>query len=122
MTQTTHARLCLVSTPGPICDATCATIARIPRARLVAVVSGALSATQLLPHTHIDLLLLDVNLPGEEVTALLTWLADHVPGVHKFVARMSTAECEQALAFGADAAIRRDELAVKLGMFIADMV
>lgn len=120
MTQTMHARLCLVSTPGLIRDATCATIAMTPNVRLAAVVSGALSATQLLPHIQLDLILLDANLPEEEVAALLTWLADHVPAVRKLVARTTTAECDQALAFGADAAMRRDELPTKLGLFIAD--
>lgn len=121
MTRTMHARLCLISTPGLICDATCATIARIPRARLVAVISGALSATQLLQHIQLDLVLLDVNLSGEEVSALLAWLADHLPNVRKVVARTTTAECDRAIAFGADEVMRRDELATKLELFIANM-
>ena len=114
-------RLCLVSTPGPICDATCATIAATPNMRLVAMASGALSATQRLQLVPIDLILLDANLPEDEVTALLIWLADHVPNVRSVVARATTADCNQALAFGADAAIRRDELAAKLRLAIAAM-
>ena len=112
------ARLCLVSAPGLICDATCATIATIPRARLVAVVAGALSATQRLHQLKPDLILLDANLPTDEVSALLAWLAEHCPTLPKVVARTTTAECHQALAFGAQQAFRRDELATQLGSFI----
>ena len=122
MSQTEYVRLCLISTPGLIRDATCATIAMTPNARLVVVVSGALSATQVLQHTQLDLILLDANLPEEEVAALLAWLADHLPSVRKLVARTTTAECDQARAFGADTAIRRDELTTKLALFIADML
>ena len=115
------ARLGLISTPGPIRDATCATIAGLSKVRLVILASGALSATQHLQHIPLDLVLLDGNLPEEEVAALLTWLADHQPAVRKVVARATTAECDQARAFGADEAFRRDELATKLELFIQAM-
>lgn len=114
------ARFCLVSIPGPICDATCTTIATTPHVRLVAVAPGALSATQVIQRGGFDLILLDANLPAEEVSTFLAWLADHYPAVTKLVARTTTAECHQAIAFGADEAARRDELAAKLGCFVAD--
>ena len=115
------ARLGLVSTPGSIREATCATIAGIVPVRLVILASGALSATQNLQHIELDLILLDTNLPDEEVAALLTWLSDHMPTVYKVVARSTAAECDQARAFGADEAFRRDELATKLELFIDQM-
>lgn len=114
-------RLCLVSTPGLIRDATCATLAAIPNVRLVAIASGALTATQMLQHLQFDLVLLDANLAADEVSALLTWLTDHCPAAHRVVARSTSAECDHALAFGADAAMRRDELVLKLGAFLADL-
>ena len=116
------ARLCLVSTPGLIRDATCATIAMTPNVRLVAIASGALSATQLLDHIQLELILLDANLPEEEVSALLAWLTTSLPSVHKLVARTTTAECDQALAFGADEAFQRYELTTKLALFVAGML
>jgi DNA-binding NarL/FixJ family response regulator len=116
-----HVRLGLVSAPGSIRDATCATIAMMPDVRLVALMSGALSATRLLPHIQLDHILLDANLPEEEVSALLTWLAEHLPAVRKVVTRTTSAECDQARAFGADEAFRRDELAPKLALFIDEM-
>lgn len=116
-----HTRLCLVSTPGLIRDATCATIAAMPNVRLVAITSGALTATQVLQHLQFDLVLLDANLAADEVSALLTWLSDHCPDAHRVVARSTSAECDHALAFGADAAMRRDELPAKLSAFLIDM-
>ena len=116
-----YIRLGLVSTPGPIRDATCTTIANMPQVRLVVLASGALSATQRLQDLQLDLVLLDANLPEDEVSSLLTWLIDHLPGVRKVVARTTSAECDQALAFGADEAFRRDELARKLPLFIEEM-
>ena len=115
------ARLCLVSTPGPIRDTTCATLAGMPKVRLVILASGALSATQLLQRIQVDFVVLDANLPEEEVAALLTWLADYQPNVRKLVARTTLTECNQARAFGADEAFRRDEFSDKLTAFIAKM-
>ena len=117
-----HTRLCLVSVPGPICDATCATIATVPHARLVILAPGALSATRLLHQTRADLVLLDVNIPRDEVLALLTWLTEHIPDICTIVARSTSAECDQARAFGADEAMRRDELSTRLGLYIAEMI
>ena len=116
-----YVRLGLVSIPGLVRDATCATIASLPDVRIVVMASGALSATHHFQRLELDLVLLDANLPEDEVSALLTWLADHLPGARRVVARTTSAECDQALAFGADEAFRRDELAGKLALFIDEM-
>lgn len=115
-------RLCLISTPGPICDATCATLAHTAHVKLVAIASGALSATQLLQHVEADLVLLDTNLPEEEVHAMLQWLAGHFPTVRTLVTTLTSGRMHQALAFGADIAVRRDELPEKLKLFINHLI
>jgi DNA-binding NarL/FixJ family response regulator len=112
--QRTWLRMYLVSAPGPICEATCATLAHAAHIRLVALASGALSATQLLQHVQPDLILLDANLPEEEMLALLRWLNDNYPNVHSLVATLTTQLVNQALAHGAENAFRRDELPSKL--------
>ena len=116
-------RLGLVSQPGPICDATCATLARTPRLRLVAIAHGALSATQMLQRLELDLILLDANLPEDEVVALLHWLTDQEKTdqektVKILVATATSGLLHQALAFGADDAVRRDELPAKLANMV----
>ena len=115
-------RMCLVSAPGSICNATCATIAGISHARLVLIASGALSVTQSLPGMQLDLILLDANIPDDEVCVLLNWLADHAPAVRTLVARTTSDQCLQALQFGADDAVRRDELPARLTQYIVDML
>jgi DNA-binding NarL/FixJ family response regulator len=117
-----HIRLCLVSTPGPICDATCATIAATPNVRIVALADGALMATHEISRVKHDVIILDANLPDGEVAALMSWIGENLETVRTVVVRTTTAECRQALAFGADAAMRRDELAIQLGLFIASLL
>lgn len=111
-------RLGLVSQPGPICDATCATLARTSNLRLVAIAPGALSATQILQRVELDLILLDANLPEAEVVALLHWLTDQEKKIKVVVATVNSGLLDQALACGADDAMRRDELSAKLVMIV----
>ena len=110
MKQTERLRLCLVSIPGPIYMATCATLAQTPRIQLIAVAAGALSATEMLPTLQADLVLMDASLPEEEMWALLRWMTDYRPDVPCMVAALSSVQLQQALAFGAATAVRRDEL------------
>jgi DNA-binding NarL/FixJ family response regulator len=120
--QGTWVRVCLVSTPGPICDATCATLIHAAHVKLIAIASGALSATQMLRHLQPDLVLLDANLPEEEVLAFLQWLNDNYPAVQRLVATVTSAQAYQALAFGAAAAVRREDLATCLGALVGDLL
>ncbi len=120
--QNTWVRLCLISAPGPICDATCATLAHTARVKLVAIASGALSATKVVQQVQPDLVLLDANIPEEESFALVQWLTDNCPHVPSLVATLSSAQLHQALAFGASAAVRRDELPSKLVMLVDELL
>lgn len=114
MIDKSHIRVGLVSAPGSICNSTCTTIANTPNLQLVVVVSGALSATQIVPGARLDLILFDTNIPEDEMAALLGWLSDHQPSVRTLAARMTSDRCRQAVALGADDAVRRDELTQKL--------
>jgi len=114
--------VCLVSTPGPVCDATCATLAQLAHVKLVAIVPGALSATRALNHIHADLVLLDANIPEEEAFAMLQWLADTCPNVPSLVATLASAQLHQAIAFGATYAVRRDELPFRLALLVNDLL
>lgn len=107
-------RVGLVSAPGTIRNSTCATIVNTPNLHLVVVVSGALSATQVVQGAQLDLILFDANIPEDEMSALLNWLSDHLPSVRTLAARMTSERCRQAIALGADDAVRRDELPQRL--------
>lgn len=107
-------RVCLVSEPGLIQQATSAMLAFLPDITLVATISGALSATALLAQLQPDLLLVDANLPEEEVEALLRWTTGHHPEISCVVITMTSQQREQALAWGAHAAIQRASMGGQL--------
>lgn len=99
----------LVSLPGLVRDATYATLASFSNVSLIGSTSGALSATRLLQQLQADLLLVDANLPDEEVQALLSWTKEYRPHLPCLVMTMTSHQRYQALAWGADAAIQRSE-------------
>ena len=107
-------RVLLVSLPGLVQEATCATLVSLSDLVLVAIVPGALSATQLLQQLRPDLLLVDVNLPEQEVQALLDWTLEHSPGLQRVVLTVTSQQRDQALAWGADATIQRADLVGQL--------
>jgi DNA-binding NarL/FixJ family response regulator len=111
-------RVLLVSLPGLVQEATCATLVSFPDLVLVAITPGALSATQLLPQLRPDLLLVDVNLPEQEVQALLQWTRKRSPGLQRVVLAGTSHARDQALAWGADAAIQRADLVGQLQLVL----
>lgn len=111
-------RVCLVSQPGLIQQATRAVLASLPGVTLVATASGALSATALVPEIQPDLLLIDANLPDEEIEALLAWVRAHRPELPCVVMTQTSRQRSQAQTWGAHSAIPRanmiDQLEVVL--------
>ena len=85
-------------------------LSSLPDVKLVGAASGALSATSALPRLQPDLVLVDANLPDEEVQALLRWTAEHCPDVKCVVVTMTSRQQKQALGWGANAAIHRSNL------------
>jgi DNA-binding NarL/FixJ family response regulator len=104
----------LVSTPGLIQKATRSTLASCVDVELVAVASGALSATNVLAKLEPDVILVDANLPEGEMEALLCWTKDHLPGVICVVATASSEQSGRALLCGAHTTIHRSGLAEQL--------
>jgi DNA-binding NarL/FixJ family response regulator len=107
-------RVFLVSMPGLVAQATRATVASMGDVALVGSATGALSATQALTQLRPDLLLVDATLPDEEVAALLQWTREHLPAVHCLVMTLTMRQRDQALAWGAHAAMQRASLASQL--------
>lgn len=85
-------------------------LSSLPDVNLVGAASGALSATAALPHLRPDLVLVDANLPNEEVQALLRWTQEHCPAVKCVVVTLTSSQRNQALGWGASAAIHRSNL------------
>jgi DNA-binding NarL/FixJ family response regulator len=116
MTSRPKTQVLLVSLPGIVAQATRAVIASLGDVILVGCATGALTATQMLPELQPDLLLIDATLPDEEVAALLQWARAHLPAVHCVVMTLTTRQREQALAWGAHAAIHRASFMSELEM------
>lgn len=104
----------LVSAPGIIREATAIMLASIPQVGQVKLVSGALSAIELLQDGHSYVVVIDANLPAEEVVCLVRWSKQHRPDTSCIVLAKSTVELEQARANGADAAFLRSSSARQL--------
>lgn len=114
-------RVLLVSLPGLVREATCATLASLAGVSLVGSASGALTATHLLQQLEVELLLVDANLPDEEVEALLSWVKGHRPHVQVMVMTMTSRQRHQALSWGADAAIQRFDLSEQLPAVLSQL-
>jgi DNA-binding NarL/FixJ family response regulator len=118
MTSQPKIRVFMVSMPGLVAQATRATVASIGGVALVGSATGALSATQALAQLQPDLLLVDATLPDEEVAALLQWTREHLPAAHCLVMTLTMRQRDQALAWGAHAAIQRASLASQLEVIL----
>ena len=118
MNKSPPIRVALVSSPGHICDATCITLTATEGLHLVAIASGALTATKLIQTVQPDLVLVDTSLPDNEAIALIRWMTDQRLGIPCLAAVRSSAHCEQALDSGASVAVRRDELVTALNTFV----
>lgn len=112
-------RVCLVSQPGLIQQATRAVLASLPGVTLVATASGALSATALVPEIQPDLLLIDANLPDEEIEALLAWVRAHRPELLCIVMTQTSRQRSQAQTWGAHSAIPRADMIDQLEIVLS---
>lgn len=122
MSSPNNKRVCLVSEPGLIQQATRAMVGSIPGVAVVATTSGALSATALIPQLELDLLLVDANLPDEEIEALLGWSREHYPLLQSVVMTRTSRQRSQVLAWGAHAAIPRASLSDELQAVLSQTV
>ena len=120
MNRTQRIQLLLVSSPGLVCDATCITVAVTDNVQLVAIASGALTATQLLHRVQSDMILVDSSLPETEAIAFIHWLAEQQPSIPCLVATTTSAQIDQAINAGASVAVRREELPTALHQFVRD--
>ncbi len=89
-------------------------VGSIPGVVVVGTASGALSATALVPQLQPDLLLVDANLPDEEIEALLRWSRENYPMLQSVVMTRTSRQRAQVMAWGAHAAIPRASLSDEL--------
>jgi DNA-binding NarL/FixJ family response regulator len=98
----------IASLPGISEQSLRATFESLPLVQVVGTASGCLSALQLVRDSQADLVVLDSNLPLEDVRELLRQLEQEGLATRSLVLTATIGQMRQALAAGADAALRRD--------------
>ncbi len=104
----------LVSAPGIIREATMIMLTSISQVDHVALASGSLSAMEQLQNGHCCLLVIDANLPVEEVVSLVRWSKRHHPNTRCVALVRGAAELEQVRSAGADDVFLRSSSAHQL--------
>ena len=83
----------------------------IPQLGHIELASGALSAIERLGDGAATLLLIDANLPAEEMESLVRWSKQHRPEIRCVVLARSADEAEHARPAGADEVFLRSNSA-----------
>lgn len=105
----------IASLPGISEQSLRATFESLPSVQVVGTASGCLSALQLVRDSQADLVVLDSNLPLEDVRELLRQLEQEGLETRTLVLAATYAHVRHLLAAGADAALRRDSSIRQLG-------
>ena len=105
-----RARLSTVvaSMPGIAEQSLKATLESLSSVRVVGTASGCLSAFHMVRDNQVDLVVLDSNLPLDDVRVFLQQLRSAGLATRSLVLAATSGQVRHALAAGADAALRRD--------------
>jgi DNA-binding NarL/FixJ family response regulator len=87
--------------------------------RVIGTAAGCLSALQMVHDTQADLVVIDANLPLEDVQVFLQQLKREGLETRSIALATTSAQVRGALAAGADAALRRDASIRQLGAVVA---
>lgn len=98
----------LASAPGIAEQSLRATLESLPSVRVIGTAAGCLSALQMVYDMQPDLIVIDSNLPFEDVQELLRQLKQEGLGTRSLVLSATSSQLRRALVAGADAALRRD--------------
>jgi DNA-binding NarL/FixJ family response regulator len=85
------------------------TLALAPQIEIVGAAGGGLSALNLVRQNPPGLLIIDSNLPEDEIQALLQQIKQEQPQIRCLVVAETSRQQAAVLALGADAAILRSE-------------
>jgi DNA-binding NarL/FixJ family response regulator len=111
----------VVSVPGIAEKSLRATLESLPAVQIVGTAAGCLSAVQMVRDRQAGLVVLDSNLPWEEVRVFLQYIKAAGLGTCSLVLAAINVQVHQALAAGADAALRRDASIHQLDAAVAEL-
>ncbi len=108
----------IASTPGIIEQTLRATLESLPSAQVVGSATGCLSALHQVRDRKAELVVIDSNLPIEDLQAFLRQIKGEGLQTHALVLTVTRGQARRALAAGADATFRRDGSARQLGSIV----
>ena len=114
-----HLATVIASMPGIAEQSLRATLEALPSVRVLGTAAGCLSALRMVQERQVDLVVIDSNLPLEDVQLFLRQLKREGLETRSLVLAATTAHVRAALAAGADAALRRDASIGQLGAVVA---
>ena len=109
----------IASVPGIAEQALRATLIALPSVELAGSAAGCLSALQMVREKRADLVVIDSNVPLEDVQVFLQQLKAEGLTTYSLVLSTTNAQVRRALAAGADAALRRDASLTRLHAAVA---
>lgn len=111
-------RTVIASTPGVAEQSLRATLASLSSLDVVGSAAGCLSALQMVRDSQADLVVIDANLPFEDVKLFLQRLKEEKLITRSLVLAATSSQVRRSLAAGADAALRRDASVGQLGAVV----
>ena len=111
----------IVSEPGLAEQSLRVALESLPAVQVVGSAAGCLSALQMVRDGQAGLVVIDANVPFEEVQELLRLVEQEGRGIRSLVLVATTSQVYRALAAGADAALRRDASIRELGAAVAGL-
>lgn len=111
----------ITSEPGIAEQSLRVTLESLPLVQVVGRAAGCLSALEMVRDRQVDLVVIDANLPLEEVQKFLRLLEQEGRETRSLVLAETTSQVYRALAVGADAALRRDASIQQLGAVVAEL-
>jgi DNA-binding NarL/FixJ family response regulator len=111
----------IASVPGIAEQSLRATLESLPSVQVVGTAAGCLSALQMVRDTQAGLVVIDSNLPIEDVQEFLRQLKREGLETYSLVLAATSGQVRHALAAGADAALRRYVSIRELGAAVAEL-
>jgi DNA-binding NarL/FixJ family response regulator len=119
MLETARLTTIIASAPGVAEQSLRATLESLPSVQVVGTAAGCLSALQMVRDRQADLVVIDSNLPIEDVRVLLRQLQQEGLETRSLVLATTSGQVRHALAAGADSALRRDVSIRQLSAVVA---
>jgi two-component system nitrate/nitrite response regulator NarL len=120
MLESAHLTIVIASMPGIAEQSLRATLESLPSVQVVGTAAGCLSALQMVRDRQADLVVIDSNLPLEDVREFLRQVEQEGLETRSLVLAATSGQVRHALAAGADAALRRDVSVRQLSAVVAE--